>query len=65
VAQGLRKMQIKVSKSGSTRFVTAGKKMDLGRYARPELTATVRVGDRCSTGTVALRNRGSKKFVFP
>jgi len=39
--------------------------MDLGRYARPELTATVRVGDRCSTGTVALRNRGKKKFVFP
>src|SRR5438876_11085849 len=32
VAQGLRKMQIKVSKSGSARFLTAGKKMDLGRY---------------------------------
>ncbi len=65
VAQGLRKMQIKVSKSGSARFLTAGKKMDLGRYARPELTATVRVGDRCSTASIALRNRGNKKFVFP
>jgi len=58
-------MQIKVSKSGSARFLTAGKKMDLGRYARPELTATVRVGDRCSTASIALRNRGNKKFVFP
>ena len=65
VAQGLRKMEIKVSKSGSARFLTAGKKMDLGRYARPELTATVRVGDRCSTATIALRNRGNKKFVYP
>ena len=65
VAQGLRKMQIKVSKSGSARFLTAGKKMDLGRYARPELTATVRVGDRCSTATIALRSRKNKKFVYP
>src|SRR5437667_443621 len=55
VAQGLRKMEIKVSKSGSARFLTAGKKMDLGRYARPERTATVRVGDRCSTATLAPR----------
>src|SRR5438094_8681931 len=65
VAQGLRKMEIKVSKSGSARFLTAGKKMDLGRYARPELTATVRVGDRCSTATIALRSRKNKKFVYP
>ena len=65
VAQGLRRMQITVPKSGATRFTAAGKRMDLVRYARPELTATVRVGDRCSTGTVALRNRGKKKFVFP
>ena len=57
-------MQLKVQKSGSARFLTTGKKMDLDRYARPELTATVRVGDRCSTGTVALRSRG-KKLVFP
>ena len=65
VAQGLRKMQIKVQKNGSTRFTTAGKKMDLGRYAQPTFTTTVRVGDRCSTATIALRNRGNKKFVFP
>ena len=39
--------------------------MDLGRYARPELTATVRVGDRCSTATIALRSRKNKKFVYP
>ena len=65
VAQGLRKMQIKVQKNGSTRFTTAGKKMDLGRYAQPAFTTTVRVGDRCSTATIALRNRGNKKFVFP
>ena len=65
MAQGLRKMQIKVQKNGSTRFTTAGKKMDLGRYAQPAFTTTVRVGDRCSTATIALRNRGNKKFVFP
>src|SRR5205814_688778 len=65
LAQGLRKMQIKVQKNGSTRFTTAGKKMDLGRYAQPTFTTTVRVGDRCSTATIALRNRGNKKFVFP
>ena len=64
VAQGLRKMQIKVQKSGSARFLTTGKKMDLDRYARPELTATVRIGDRCSRGPVMLKHRG-KKFVFP
>ncbi len=64
LAQGLRKMEIKVSKNGSARFTAAGKKMDLDRYARPELTATVRVGDRCSTGSVALRKKG-KKLVFP
>ncbi len=64
VAQGLRKMQIKVQKSGSARFLTTGKKMDLDRYAGPELTATVRIGDRCSTGPVMLKHRG-KKFVFP
>ena len=65
MAQRLRKMQIKVQKNGSTRFTTAGKKMDLGRYAQPTFTTTVRVGDRCSTATIALRNRGNKKFVFP
>ena len=65
LAQGLRTMKITIPKNGSTRFTAAGKKMDLGRYARPELTATVRVGNRCSTGSVALRNRGKKKFVFP
>jgi len=65
MAQGLRKMQIKVQKNGSTRFTTAGKKMDLGRYAQPTFTTTVRVGERCSTATIALRNRGNKKFVFP
>ena len=65
LAQGLRKMQIKAEKSGSVRFTAAGKKMDLDRYARPELTATVRVGDRCSTATIALRSRKNKKFVFP
>jgi len=32
---------------------------------RPELTATVRVGDRCSTATIALRSRKNKKFVYP
>jgi len=65
VAQGLRKMQIKVQKNGSTQFTTAGKKMDLGRYAGAEFSVTVGVGDRCSTASVALRNRGNKKFVFP
>jgi len=57
MAQGLRKMQIKVQKNGSTRFTTAGKKMDLGRYAQPTFTTTVRVGigarrppSRCGTG---------------
>ena len=65
MAQGLRKMQIKVQKNGSTRFTTAGKKMDLGRFAQPTFTTTVRVGERCSTATIALRNRGNKKFVFP
>jgi len=65
LAQGLRAMKITVPNNGSVRFTAAGKKMDLGGYARPELTATVRVGNRCSTGTVPLRNRGKKKFVFP
>ena len=27
--------------------------------------ATVRVGDRCSTATIALRSRKNKKFVYP
>jgi len=65
VAQGIRKMEIKVAKNGATRFAAAGKRMDLGRYTPPELRVTVRVGDRCSTGTInGLRKRG-KKFVFP
>jgi hypothetical protein len=65
LAQGLRTMNIVVPKSGAARFTAAGKKMDLSRYAQTQLTATVRVGGRCSTGTVTLRNRKNKKFVFP
>jgi len=53
-------MKTTVPKSGATRFTAAGKRMDLGRYTRPELTATVRVGDRCSMGTVGCGTGGRR-----
>lgn len=66
VAQGLRKLGLKVKKDGSVGFLASGKNMDLSGFTDPSLTATVRVGDRCSAATIALRKKGKNKgLVYP
>jgi hypothetical protein len=65
LAEGLNRGAIRLRRRGGVEFRTASRKMDLRRFDTPELAITVRVGSFCSTGTVRLRSRGNKGFVFP
>jgi hypothetical protein len=63
-AGGLTAADVKPQKSGIVRFSAAGKGFDVGRFAGPSLGVTVRVGDRCSRGTLPLRQT-KKGLVGP
>jgi hypothetical protein len=63
-AGGLTAADVKPQKSGVVRFSAAGKGFDVGRFAGPSLGVTVRVGERCSRGTLPLRQT-KKGLVGP
>jgi hypothetical protein len=63
-AAGLSTVDLKVPKSGAVRFSAAGKQIDLTRFGGSPLTVTVRVGERCSRGSAALR-QSKKGLLFP
>jgi hypothetical protein len=64
LGHGLTDATIKVKRNGQVKFGTFGPHFDLTKYNQLDFTATVRVGNRCSKGTVHLR-QSRKGLTFP
>ena len=63
LAKGLQDGTIHVKRDGTVIFRTYSNIMDLSSYNKPQLKVTVRVGNKCSRGTVALRQRKDRLVV--
>ncbi len=64
LAQGLQDGTIRVKKDGTIVFRTFSNIMDLSKYNQSTLSVTVRVGNKCSRGTVILRQK-KDRLIFP
>jgi hypothetical protein len=64
LAQGLQDGTIRVKKDGTIVFRTFSNIMDLSKYNQSTLSVTVRVGNKCSRGTVVLRQK-KDRLIFP
>jgi hypothetical protein len=64
LAKGLQDGTIRTKKNGAVVFRTFSNIMDLSRYNQSQMQVTVRVGNKCSRGSVQLRQQ-KNKLVFP
>jgi hypothetical protein len=64
LAKGLQDGTIKTKKDGTVIFRTFSNIMDLSSYNKPQMQVTVRVGNKCSRGSVLLRQQKGK-LIFP